>query len=76
MKSFRYTITDPVGIHARPAGNLVSVFFGVQPCGDGQREAVDVGETLLLARLDKACNTLILKRVMVLQTQILKLGFD
>ena len=23
MKSFRYTITDPVGIHARPAGNLV-----------------------------------------------------
>ena len=23
MKSFRYTVTDPVGIHARPAGNLV-----------------------------------------------------
>ena len=23
MKSFRYTITDPVGIHARPAGYLV-----------------------------------------------------
>lgn len=23
MKTFRYTITDPVGIHARPAGNLV-----------------------------------------------------
>lgn len=23
MKSFEYTITDPVGIHARPAGNLV-----------------------------------------------------
>lgn len=22
MKSFEYTITDPVGIHARPAGNL------------------------------------------------------
>ncbi len=22
MKSFRYTITDPIGIHARPAGNL------------------------------------------------------
>ena len=23
MKSFQYTITDPVGIHARPAGALV-----------------------------------------------------
>ncbi len=23
MKTFDYTITDPVGIHARPAGNLV-----------------------------------------------------
>ncbi len=23
MKSFKYVITDPVGIHARPAGNLV-----------------------------------------------------
>ena len=23
MKSFEYTITDPVGIHARPAGSLV-----------------------------------------------------
>lgn len=22
MKSFKYTVTDPVGIHARPAGNL------------------------------------------------------
>ena len=22
MKTFEYTITDPVGIHARPAGNL------------------------------------------------------
>ena len=23
MKSFKYTVTDPVGIHARPAGALV-----------------------------------------------------
>ena len=23
MKTFNYTITDPVGIHARPAGMLV-----------------------------------------------------
>ena len=24
MKTFKYMITDPVGIHARPAGNLVA----------------------------------------------------
>ena len=23
MKAFQYVVTDPVGIHARPAGNLV-----------------------------------------------------
>lgn len=25
MKEFRYVITDPVGVHARPAGVIVSV---------------------------------------------------
>ena len=25
MKEFKYTITDPEGIHARPAGELVKV---------------------------------------------------
>ena len=28
MKSFEYTITDPVGIHARPAGLLVKEIKG------------------------------------------------
>ena len=28
MKSFAYTITDPVGIHARPAGLLVKEIKG------------------------------------------------
>ncbi len=28
MKSFAYTITDPVGIHARPAGLLVKEING------------------------------------------------
>ena len=28
MKSFEYTITDPVGIHARPAGILVKEIKG------------------------------------------------
>ena len=30
MKSFNYVITDPVGIHARPAGELVNA---AQKCG-------------------------------------------
>ena len=28
MKQFQYTITDPVGIHARPAGLLVKAAKG------------------------------------------------
>ncbi len=28
MKSFNYVITDPVGVHARPAGVIVSVAKG------------------------------------------------
>ena len=30
MKSFKYTVTDPVGIHARPAGNLVKEIKGFE----------------------------------------------
>lgn len=29
MKEFTYVITDPVGIHARPAGNLVKEVKGL-----------------------------------------------
>ncbi|MCF0248282.1 MAG: HPr family phosphocarrier protein, partial [Synergistes sp.] len=29
MKEFTYTITDPVGIHARPAGELVKTIKGL-----------------------------------------------
>lgn len=32
MKEFTYTITDPEGIHARPAGELVKVVKGFE-CG-------------------------------------------
>lgn len=28
MKEFKYTITDPQGIHARPAGDLVKAISG------------------------------------------------
>ena len=34
MKSFTYVITDPVGIHARPAGNLVKEVKKYN-CADG-----------------------------------------
>ena len=30
MKQFTYTITDPVGIHARPAGNLVKAIKSLE----------------------------------------------
>lgn len=40
MKSFKYVIQDPVGIHARPAGNLVKEVkkYGstVTICGNGK----------------------------------------
>ena len=32
MKSFAYTITDPQGLHARPAGVLVKQANAVVPC--------------------------------------------
>ena len=32
MKSFAYTITDPQGVHARPAGVLVKQAKAVVPC--------------------------------------------
>ena len=41
MKSFEYTITDPVGIHARPAGLLVK-----------EGDAVKAGQPLI--RFDRA----------------------
>lgn len=32
MKQFIYTITDPVGIHARPAGLLVKAAKALDQC--------------------------------------------
>lgn len=32
MKSFAYTITDPQGLHARPAGVLVKQAKAAVPC--------------------------------------------
>lgn len=52
MKSFEYTITDPVGIHARPAGILVKEVKGF------------IGSTVTIAKGDKSVNALKLMALM------------
>ena len=51
MKSFEYTITDPVGIHARPAGVLV-------------KEIKKYTSTVTVKKGDKAVNALKLMALM------------
>ena len=51
MKSFEYTITDPVGIHARPAGVLV-------------KEIKKYGSTVTVNKGEKAVNALKLMALM------------
>ena len=51
MKSFEYTITDPVGIHARPAGVLV-------------QEIKKYASTVTVKKGEKAVNALKLMALM------------
>ena len=51
MKSFKYVITDPVGIHARPAGILV-------------KEIKKYASTVTVSKGDKAVNALKLMALM------------
>ena len=51
MKSFEYTITDPVGIHARPAGLLV-------------KEVKKYTSTVTVTKGDKSVNALKLMALM------------
>lgn len=51
MKSFTYTITDPVGIHARPAGMLV-------------KQVKNYKSTIIIIKDDKKVNTLKLMALM------------
>ena len=51
MKTFNYTITDPVGIHARPAGILV-------------KEIKKYASTVTIAKGDKSVNALKLMALM------------
>ncbi|MBR0312792.1 MAG: HPr family phosphocarrier protein, partial [Oscillospiraceae bacterium] len=52
MKSFNYTITDPVGIHARPAGILVKEIKNY------------VGTTVTVTKGDKSVNELKIMELM------------
>ncbi|MBQ3985489.1 MAG: HPr family phosphocarrier protein, partial [Oscillospiraceae bacterium] len=52
MKSFEYTITDPVGIHARPAGVLVKEVKSF------------AGSTVTIAKGEKSVNALKLMALM------------
>ena len=52
MKSFEYTITDPVGIHARPAGILVKELKNY------------AGTTVTVTKGDKSVNALKLMALM------------
>ncbi|MBO4288990.1 MAG: HPr family phosphocarrier protein [Lachnospiraceae bacterium] len=52
MKSFEYTITDPVGIHARPAGLLV------------KKIKEFAGSTVTIEKGDEAVNALKLMALM------------
>lgn len=51
MKSFTYTITDPVGIHARPAGMLV-------------KQVKNYKSTITIIKDDKKVNALKLMALM------------
>lgn len=51
MKQFTYTVTDPVGIHARPAGLLV-------------KEIKNYTSTVMIAKDDKSVNALKLMALM------------
>ena len=58
MKSFEYTITDPVGIHARPAGMLV-------------KEAKNYESTVTIVKGEKKADA---KKLMILMGLGVKCG--
>ena len=51
MKSFEYTVTDPVGLHARPAGILV-------------KEVKKYSSTVTITKGEKSVNALKLMAIM------------
>lgn len=58
MKEFTYTITDPVGIHARPAGKLT-------------KKSADFNSTITVFKGEKSANV---RRLMTLMSLGIKCG--
>ena len=57
MKEIHYTIKDPIGLHARPAGNFVKAAQALQcdvTVSDGDREA-DAKRLLAVMGLNANC---------------------
>lgn len=53
MKTVRYTVTDPVGIHARPAGDLVREIkkFSSNATMSGNGKTVDAKKLMMVMTL-------------------------
>ena len=49
MRQFQYTITDPVGIHARPAGLLVKVAKALDSAVTVKKDGKSAAATKLMA---------------------------
>ena len=49
MRQFQYTITDPVGIHARPAGLLVKVAKALDSAVTVEKDGKSAAATKLMA---------------------------
>ena len=65
MKEIRYTIKDPVGLHARPAGNFVKAAQALQcdvTVSDGEKEA-DAKRLLAVMGLNANCGDTITIRL-------------
>ena len=58
MKEFSYTVTNPDGIHARPARELV-------------RKAKEFADNITLVKGDKECD---MKRLLAVMTLVVKQG--
>ncbi len=52
MRQFQYTITDPVGIHARPAGLLVKAAKALDSTVTVEKDGRSAAATKLMALMD------------------------
>lgn len=62
MKSFEYTIKDKLGIHARPAGELVKLAkeFNSRMTIEKHEESTELSKLLMLMKLGVKCGETVL----------------